>query len=239
MRRRKILVGCGTVLAGLLAGCGGDGSSDSETPTSTPTADSTPTPNEVAIEDGSSGSDTPSPTETPTETQTPSDSPTPTQEPTATPTPSGNLYDLGERFTVGEGDNAIAYRIIEFYRSDMLGNAASRETADGTFLVVVLELTNPRDSRVTIPRGDFRVKSDDTWHQLDTGGSEKIGSDGRIDQEPLINQSVRSGKSITGAVAFDVNPNSSYRLWITPEGSEDTPEFFVPVGDISSVPELE
>jgi hypothetical protein len=232
MRRRRILLGCSTVLAGMLAGCGGDGGDDSgETPA--PTPEPTPTPQEVSL-GGGSGSSEPTPTATPT--ATPQSTATPTATPT--PTPSGNVHSLGEEFTVGEGDNAVTYRILEFYRSDALGNQASRATADGTFLVVVLELTNPRRERITVPREDFRVQSDRTWHQIHRDGTVKIASDPRISERSLADQAVRSGATMTGAVAFDVDPDDAYRLWITPAGGPDTPEHFVSVGDISSVPEL-
>lgn len=242
MRRRSVLTGCSTVLAGLLAGCGGgggggggDGESGGETSASAP--ESTPTEQEVSLEGGSSndGSSAATPTEAPTATVEPTDAPA-----TATPTPtrSGNVHQTGDRFTVGEGDNAITYRIIEFHRTAELGNRASRATADGTFLIVTLEITNPQDGRVTLPREDFRARSDRTWHQMHRDGTEKIAIDDRIDERSLWNQAVQSGGSMVGAVAFDTDPNSSYRLWLTPAGGPDTPEHFVPVGDISSVQEL-
>lgn len=235
MKRRRVLIGCSTVLAGVLAGCGGDGGSNGSTPTATP--ESTPTAQEISLEDGSSGSESTS-TETPTATATATETPAETPTATVTPTPFGNTHAVEQQFTVGEGDNAITYRILEYYRTPELGNPASRATADGTFLIVVLELTNPQDRRITVPREDFRVRSAQTWHQYHRDGTEKIDSDDRIEQQSLANQAVRSGRSITGAVAFDVDPDSSYEMWITPAGGPDTPEHFVPIGEISSIPEL-
>jgi hypothetical protein len=242
MRRRRILVGCGTVLSALLAGCGGGGDGGgSSGETSEPTPEPTPTEQEVSLEGDSDGSaSTPEPTPEPTPTTAPTDTPEPTATPTATPTPTpaGNVHSVGEQFTVGAGDDAITYRIEEFYRSPEIGNPASRATAQGTFLVVVFEMRNPQEDRITVPREDFRARSDRTWHQYHQDGTTKIASDDRVDYPSFANQSVRSGGSLTGAVAFDVNPDDSYRLWITPAGSADTPEHFVPVGDISSVREL-
>lgn len=231
MKRRRVLIGCSTVLAGALAGCGSDGGSDEPTPTETP--ESTPTQQEISLEDGSSGS-TPTETPTATPTETPADTPTPT----ATPAPAGNTHALEEQFTVGEDDNAVTYRILDFYRADDLGNAASKVTADGTFLIVVLEITNPQDSQIVLPREDFRARSSRTWHQYHRNATEQIAFDDRIDEQSLANTGIRSGRSVTGAVAFDVDPDSSYELWITPAGGPDTPEHFVPVGEIPAVQEL-
>ncbi len=231
MKRRRILIGCSTVLAGVLAGCGGDGGSNETTPTQTP--ESTPTEQEISLEDGSSGS-TPTDTPTATPTETPTDTPTPT----ASPTPAGFRHELDEQFTVGESDNAVTYRILEFYRADDLGNPASRAVADGTFLIVALELTNPQDDRIVLPKDDFRARSPQTWHQYNRDGTERIAVDDRIDEQSLANTAVRSGRSVTGAVAFDVDPEDPYELWITPAGGPDTPAHFVFVGDISEVQEL-
>lgn len=236
MDRRRLLLGCGSVVAGVVAGCLGGSESEEETPT--PTPDETPTEVEVSIEDGSSGTptETPAPTETPTPTQTETPTPPPTETPT--PTAAGRTHEIDTRFTVGEGDSALTYRVIEYYRADRLGNPASFADATGTFLVVVLELTNPQDDNVSIPRDDFRVRSAQTWHKYDREASEKIGSDDRINAEPLSNAVVRPGQSRSGAVAFDVDPDTSYRVWITPVGDASTPEHFVPIGEISTVQEL-
>jgi hypothetical protein len=223
----------------MLAGCGGGGGGDSGEETPDPTPEPTPTEQEVSLEgggDGSASTPEPTPEPTPTPTATPEETATPTATPT--PTPAGNVHSPGEQFTVGEGENAITYRIDEFYRTPEIGNPASRATAQGTFLVVVFEMGNPQEERITVPREDFRVQSDRTWHQYHQDGTTKIASDSRINYPSFANQSVRSGGSLTGAVAFDVNPDDAYRLWITPAGGADTPEHFVPIGDVSSVQEL-
>jgi len=228
MERRRLLLGGGALLAGIVPGCAGGDSG--ETPT--PTEETTPTEVEVTIEGSFPETETPSPT--PTATATPAD--TPTASPT--PTAAGITHDINTRFTVGDSGEAIGYRIVEYARTDRLGNQASLEEANGTFLVVVLEVTNPQDELIVLPRNEFRVRSPQTWHKYDTDGSVKIDSDSRIDRRSLVNASIRSGSSRTGAVAFDVDPDSSYRVWIFPTGDEDTPEHFVPVGDISAVPRL-
>ena len=73
--RRRLLALAGTGVLGALAGCGGGGSGDTDTPATTPTPSDTPAP-------------TPSPTATGTPTESPTPSPTSTATPTATDTPT-------------------------------------------------------------------------------------------------------------------------------------------------------
>ncbi len=233
MHRRRLLIGCGTLLSGTMAGCLGGSDSGGDTPTPTPT--DTPVEKEVSLEDGSS-----KPTATPTETPTATPTETPTATPTETPTPTaaGITHEVNTRFTVGEGQNAIRYRVIEYFRADVIGSQANRETASGTFLVVVVEVTNPQDSLIGLPRNEFRVRSAGTWHKYRQDASEKIDSDSRIEARPLVNASIRSGATVTGAVAYDVDPDDSYRMWIFPTGDANTPDHFVPIGAISDVRRL-
>lgn len=234
MRRRVLLSGLGTALAGATAGCGGGdgessdgGSDDSGTPDSEmDTATPTPVETEAPID-----------TETPTETRTPTE--------TSTPTPGGDngessfTHDVDEEFTVGESGNQVTYRIFEFTRADRIGSQINFSEADGTYLIVTLEVTNPRDEAFEFPRFDFRLQTDDgAWQRFDRQPSEKIESDGRIDVGHIGDDTFEPGASKIGAVAFDIDPEKTQRLWITPAGDAEVPEHFVPVGDLSEVEEL-
>jgi len=234
MHRRRLIMGCGALLSGTLAGCLGGSGSDEETPTAT----ATPTAKEVSLEDGGTNTETPTPTPTATPTATPTETATATPTATPTPTAAGITHEIGERFTVGEGENAVTYRLIEFWRADEIGNSFSKSTADGTFLVVVVEVTNPQSEIITLPRNEFRTRSPNTWHKYNEDASTNINGDDRLDEPPLVNTSIQSGASERGAVAFDVNPDDSYRMWIFPTGAASTPEHYVNIGPISSVDAL-
>ncbi len=222
MKRRQVVIGCGTFLAGTVTGLSLDRAG------------------QVGLTEGSgtTPTDTPAETPTPAPTDTPAETPTPT--PTDTPTPSqGITHELGEQFTVGEGDDAITYRVIEFYRAEELGDIASTVTADGVYLLVVVELTNPQDGVVTLPQ-EFRVLSRELnkWFKFDQTGSEHVDNDDRIDEAAIVTQGTRSGNSTRGAVAFDVPLDASYRVMVVPTGEPDEPEHYVQIGELSSVPEL-
>jgi hypothetical protein len=165
---------------------------------------------------------------------------TETPAPTATPTAgmSANTHELGEEFTVGEGNNALTYRIIELFRADRIGSSVNNTTADGTFLIVVLEVGNPRSNPTSFPRPVFRLQAENSWQRFDEDGTRRINADERLNVNQVGDATINGGKSATGAVAFDVDPEGSYRIWITPTGAEE-PEHFVPVGEVSSVQELQ
>jgi hypothetical protein len=230
MKRREVVIGCGTFLAGTVAGVSLDragqvGLTEGSTPTPTPTPAETPT-------------ETPTDTPTAAPTETPTD--TPTAAPTDTPTPSSAItHELGEQFTVGEGSNAVTYRVIEFYRADELGDMTSTVTAEDAYLVVVVELTNLQGDIITLPQ-EFRVLSRELkkWFKFDQPGSEHVDNDGRLGEAAIVTQGIHGGESTRGAVAFDVPLDASYRVMIVPTDERSEPEHHVPIGELSSVPEL-
>lgn len=208
MERRRVLTAFGTVLTGALAGYSGGGSEATPTGTAEPTATETAEP-------------------TATETATP----------TATPGPGGPTHDIGESFTVGSGNEAIGYRIVELFRADRVGSEANNSTADGTHLIVVLELSNPRDDPISFPNNNFFVWNEQQVLYLDDEATPKIGDDPRIDVQPIATTTVLSGGSKTGAVVFDVDPSQSYWIRINPTGDSGETHY-VRVGPVSDVQQL-
>lgn len=89
MHRRRLLSGCGTLLAGLLAGCPADAGTDGESPT--PTSSD----REGASGETPTARPPPSPTPTPGPTPTPTPPPTPTATPTPTPSVERRQVALG------------------------------------------------------------------------------------------------------------------------------------------------
>jgi len=228
MERRRVLTACGTVITGMLAGCGGGGGGgDEATPTGTaePTATETATPTATATE-----------TAEPTATETAES--TPTETATPTPGPDGPTHDLGESFTVGSGNEAIGYRLIDFYRADEIGSEGNSDTADGTFLIVVLELSNPRSNAISFPNTNFLAWNEQQILYLDDTATPKIGDDSRIDVQPLGTATVLAGSSKTGAVVFDVDPDQTYWIRINPTGDSGETHY-VRVGPMSDVQRLQ
>jgi hypothetical protein len=224
MERRKVLTACGTVLTGMLAGCGGGGGDATPTGTATPAATAT---------------DTEAPTATATETPEPTA--TDTEAPTATEAasgPDGPTHEVGESFTVGSGNEAVGYRIVDLYRADRIGSTANNSTADGTYLIVILELSNPRDSSLSFPNNSFLAWNEEQILYIDDEATPQIGDDDRIDVDPIGTATVLSGSAKTGAVVFDVDPDRSYWIRTNPTGGSGE-SHYVPIGPVSDVEALQ
>ncbi|RCU47410.1 DUF4352 domain-containing protein [Haloplanus salinus] len=220
MERRKMLTACGTVFTGLLAGCSGGGGEDGDGDgDATPTATATTEP-------------------TATETDAPTATATEAPEPTETPASGGPTHGLDERFTVGSGENAIDYRIIDFYRTDRIGSSANNRTADGTYLLILLEFYNPQNDATTFPRNQFIVGNEEQIRYVDEDATPLVSDDDRIDTDPLLNATVLAGSSKVGAVVFDLDPDRSYRIRFLPTGGEGETHY-LDIGTISDIQPLE
>ena len=219
MQRRRVLGICGTLTAGLLAGCGGGGSESTPTGTATDTETATATATATA-----------EPTETATATAEPTE--------TAASGPGGPTHALEESFVVGTEGNRIRYRIIDFFRADSVGSSANPATADGTFLIVLLEFENPQDDTTTFPQNSFLATNEDQIRYFDDRGTTNIGDDDRIDAQPVAATTLSAGQSAAGAVVFDLDPDRSYWLEIRPTGDAGETHY-VEIGPVSEIQTLE
>ena len=226
MERRKMLTACGTVFTGLLAGCsgGGNGNGDGD-------GDGDATPTATATTE-------PTATETDAPTATATEAPASTETATETPASGGPTHGLDERFTVGSGENAIDYRIIDFYRTDRIGSSANNRTADGTYLLILLEFYNPQNDATTFPRNQFIVGNEEQIRYVDEDATPLVSDDDRIDTDPLLNATVLAGSSKVGAVVFDLDPDRSYRIRFLPTGGEGETHY-LDIGTISDIQPLE
>lgn len=211
MKRRPLLVTCGTALAAGLAGCSGGGS-------------------------GGEGATTDEPTDTETPTATATDTPTPT--PTATPEPSVVTESLGQSFTVGEGDRVVGYTVRQLLRAQALGPTQNEEAND-TFLIVILTVENPQSRTIDVPVGNVRLRASGVVKNVNLAASEALGGDRRIDVDPIASASIPAGESVTGAIVYDAPTGNDYRIEFTPiDGAGGRPHV-VAVGDIADLDPLE
>jgi len=217
MERRRLLTACGTAFAGLLAGCGGGGGDATAEPTATATA-----------------------TETATATATATEAPTATDTATATetPGPDGPTHEVGESFTVGAEGSQIGYRITNLFRTPRIGGQANYATADGNYLIVVLELSNPQDDSISFPNNRFIAWNETQIRYLDDEASPMVADDDRIDVQSIATTTVLSNSSKSGSVVFDLDLDQSYWLRIEPTG-DGGETHYVRVGPLSDVEELE
>jgi hypothetical protein len=145
-------------------------------------------------------------------------------------------HDVGESFTVGDGDQSVQYQATDAFSQDAVGTSGVGSEADGIYLVVILEMENVGDESFDITDRHLRaVDSEDREFEADFEASAYADSDPRIEAEGITYEQLNPGLSVTRAVIFDVNPGEEYRLKIEPVGvfsSADT--HYVTIGSVET-----
>lgn len=132
-------------------------------------------------------------------------------------------HQIGDTFTVGEGNRTIEYTINSAETYELLGGEFSQEEPDGIFVVVQMELTNQGDESFSISTRAYSVlDSNDNSFDPDTGAGFAIDQDGRIEADSISFDQLNPGLSTSGALAFDVPEGEEIRLRIEPTGWLDT-----------------
>ncbi|MFB6298038.1 MAG: DUF4352 domain-containing protein [Salinirussus sp.] len=226
MNRRGVLRVLCTGVVGLFAGCG----TEEPTPTATATATATATPTPTA---------TPTVTATPTPTPTATATATPTAMATPTPTATGPpTHALGERFVVGDGRRAWAYRFHRFWRSQRIG--ISNREADGVYVVADVTVENLTGASSGVPIDSLVVRGGVIKYPL-VEASAAAANDPRLDTQSLAFAAVTAGATVRGVLAYDVPETASndYFLRITPPGSSRSmtdAAHVVSIGPVTSLP---
>lgn len=221
-RRRNVVVGgvyalAGCIGLGAVGGDGGDDGDDNDTgSTNSETSDT------EADTGGSVETETPEPTEEPTETETPE----PTEEDDGTDIEE-RTHDVGESFTVGDGNRVIEYTVntIEDVEALAPNNEIVIEEPDGIFIVVELEIENKTDESFDISTGNFAIETEnDNTFDPSTDVVVAFDTDERFDTESILFEQINPNLPTEGAVIFDIPPDVSFSLRIEPVGFLSTAE---------------
>jgi hypothetical protein len=203
MDRRKILTGIGTVGIAAVAGCSSsdDGSTES------------------SGGDGSSGTEESSGDDGSSETEESSED--------EGGTPDERIHQIGETFTVGEGDRAIEYTVNDITSANQLGNEFSSAEANGVFVIIILSLTNKSSESFTITSNNYTIIAGEDRNVYEAAGFEArtaLDTDERFDVESLSFEQLNPELSTEGALIFDVPQGLPYAFSIEPAGFLDTSE---------------
>lgn len=154
---------------------------------------------------------------------------------TPTPTVSTQTHEIGETFTVGSGNQAVEYEVIEYQTLGVLEGPVSTTEPDGVFLVVTVSMTNVGDETFDITDRHLKVVDDqDRSFDADFQASVTASDDPRVEPDGISFEQLNPGLEITRAVVFDVNPGATYSLRIEPVGVFSTADpHRVPLGTAS------
>jgi len=200
MKRRIFLTSIGTVGIAAIAGCSG---SDDNTSSSS----------------GGASTETEAPN---TETEAPN---TETEENDA----EARTHEVGETFTVGEGDRVIQYTIDAMTGVDSLGNDYLTEEADGQFAVVEMTIENKAEESFNISSNKFAIVAgpegeESSLYEPSDDVTAAYDSDERFDTESILYEQLNPNLPTEGAVIFDIPKDVTLAFRIEPAGFLDTSE---------------
>jgi hypothetical protein len=133
--------------------------------------------------------------------------------------PETITHQIGDTFTVGEGDRAIEYTINSAETYETIGGEFTQEEPDGIFLVVQMELTNQGDESFSVSTAAYSaLDSNGNSFDPDSGAGVYLDQDSRIEAEAISFDQLNPGLSTDGALVFDVPEDEEMRLRIEPTG---------------------
>jgi len=128
-------------------------------------------------------------------------------------------HEIGESFTVGDGDQTVEYIVNSVNAYSEIGGQFTSEQASGVYAVVEMEMTNQSNETIDVSSSHLKlVNAQDQQFDASTGASIYAESDSRIQAEPISFEQLNPGLSTSGVVVFDVNPGATYDLLVNPVG---------------------
>jgi len=111
-------------------------------------------------------------------------------------------YKIGDTVKVGD----MQYKVTKTSASKKVGPSALQETANGTFLVIDLDIKNNGDESVTVDSSFFNLKLGSKTYKADADASMSANQkeDGSIDNSFFL-QDLNPGSEMSGKVVFDVS----------------------------------
>lgn len=139
------------------------------------------------------------------------DSPTeePTESPTATPEPS---LGIGDSFQVGDGDKKMEYTVNSFNFADKIESEYSTKEPSGVYAFVEITMKNVGKESISLTSNAFKLLSpEDAEYEADIEGM-------TYHEDGLSIEQMHPDLSKSGVLVFDVAPDKSYRLQVSPAG---------------------
>lgn len=137
--------------------------------------------------------------------------------------PDERIHELGETFTVGEGDRVIEYTINDVLTGEQISGGIINVEADGVFHVVTLSLTNRSGKSFTISSDNHAIVAGDDNNVYAPAGAEAraaLSNNQEFDIEPLSSEQLNPDLPILCALIYDVPEGLELFFVIAPDDSE-------------------
>jgi len=119
------------------------------------------------------------------------------------------IYDIGDPFQVGSGDQSIEY-VVEGVETASTGTTLI-DDPDGIYAIVSMTMTNVGNDTLSLSSSPFRL--------IDGQDREFEVSDATIYADNGISfEELQPGLAKDGVIMFDVAPGGTYQLQIEPSG---------------------
>ncbi|HEY7706128.1 MAG TPA: DUF4352 domain-containing protein [Gaiellaceae bacterium] len=126
-------------------------------------------------------------------------------EPEAASPPSNRADDDNEPHVGSDGSvivDTLEWRVVSVRSGKAIGNEFTRETADGVFVVVALEVTNGKDESVTLSSDQVSYEVSGKKYETDSDGTVALSI--QDDEETFLLKDLGPDVTTEGSVVFDV-----------------------------------
>lgn len=136
-------------------------------------------------------------------------------------------HEVGETFTVGEGDRVVQYTVDDMTSVDTLGGEYSREEADARFIVVEMTIENKSGESFDISSNKFAMLAgpegeESSLYEPSDDVTIAYNSDERFPTESILYEQLNPNLPTEGAVIFDIPRDVTLAFLIEPAGFLDT-----------------
>jgi hypothetical protein len=122
-------------------------------------------------------------------------------------------HEIGEPFTVGTGDNAVRYTVKEATTADQIGGEMLGVEADGSFVIVTLEVENTGTEPFIATTEHLELfDAEGRTFSTATEAGIYIEQDSRYNAGSISFEELQPGLSVTRNVVYDVPTGQSYGL---------------------------
>jgi hypothetical protein len=140
-----------------------------------------------------------------------------------TGTPEDHVHDVGETFTVQAGDQPARYRVVEWMTTESISTRDENLAADGTFLVVRLEVENVGSEPATRGFQHFVVRDgNDDGHGVNLDITVEATRTTALDLEPIPRGRWQPDERHRGILIFDVPASATDDLTLLVNALEPT-----------------
>jgi hypothetical protein len=98
--------------------------------------------------------------------------------------------------------DTLEWRVVSVRSGKAIGNEFTRETADGVFVVVALEVTNGKDESVTLSSDQVSYEVSGKKYETDSDGTVALSI--QDDEETFLLKDLGPDVTTEGSVVFDV-----------------------------------